>query len=86
MGTKVTMSASSIDTGLAHLQLVGQLEHQHHQSAAEQLVTTTHVVKKGRTATTETPISGVGVVWFVPLSSALNSSNGRLDWLDIEGL
>lgn len=70
----VTMSLSSVDAGLAHCQLVGQLESQHQWSAAEQLMMTMCVVKKGRTATTNTSVKGVGGV---PLSHAPNSSSTR---------
>lgn len=61
VGTEKSIGSDSvIDTRVAHQQNVGRLEHQHQQVAADQLVTTTCVMKKGRTATTDVPVGGVG--------------------------
>lgn len=52
--------ATVINARQAHHQKVGQLERQHQWATAGQLVMTMHVIKKGKTATTETPVGGVG--------------------------
>lgn len=79
---KVTRSQSSVDAGLAHCQVVGQLECHHQRFAVEQLVTTMHVVKTGRTIC-QSGVLGELHRQFAQLFHAPSSSSMPRIWHDI---